>query len=537
MLLLSLFCLGGCATAAVIAEPEPTTETIHIYIPYEIDGINRIAEAFEAETADTLGIDLEFYTISEAEYFKEIDLLLSLGEDIDLIYSSTSLNLSTLISNEQILPLDEYFNNPEYAGLYAAFSAEQVEANLYEDALYGLPLESGYTELSGIVYRQDILESAHLGFTQITNTEELLAYYDYIDQSDLAIYPLGLDSNGFCYTFAQTIDALDANIYMVPGYSTLSVPMAVVLSEDNTTVETVLFLGDDASSYMSVDDTATNTSSDELSVDLSLDEVSDEQTMDDEVIVYDFITTHYLENAIWSNYTQPNSILTTSKETLLLNGKVASIETTLGNGTIDLQTTLQESFPDATLSFYAYDTSQLSSMRAEAYLCIPASSEHVDAVVAFLDWLYANQENYDLFAYGIEGEDWQADENGDVILLDNPSGDYTANEYLTASTIYNRQLSGLSTLEENLLAMQQDESLYTKSPLADFLLDPTYISSEIVQLQNLYSEYSLQLNAGTYGDDTLAIIAEIGERSATCGIETVRAEIKKQIQFFLDTQS
>lgn len=523
-MLLFTILASGCSTNlpalfSTTADVASTAQTIHIYLPEEVDSLTEIADAFEEQTKDTLNIQLEFHTVSEAEYYKEIDLLLSLGEDIDLIYTSPSLNLSSLISNNQLLSLDDYFNNPDYPGLYATFSETDIEANLYDDVLYGLPLSNGYTEICGVIYRQDLLEAANLGFTQITNAEELLAYSDYIYQSNLGISALGLTSDGFCYTFEQTIDALEANIYTVPGYSTQSVPMTVVLSEDQRTVEAVLFLGDDLSLYESLSGN----------------------------VQYDFMAAHYFENVTLNQYVQPNSILTASSVELLMAGSVAAIQSTLDHGTISLQNTLQQTVPGATLSFYPYDTallsediadgSLLSSMRAESYLCIPASSENVDATIAFLDWLYTSQENSDLFSYGVEGLDWQADSEGNVLLLENESYTYYPCYLLTLSDTYNRTLSGVSEWELQFIEIQHDETLYSKSPLSDFLLDTTYISSEMVQLQNLYSEYALQLNAGSYGEETAEIIAEIGERAATSGIEAVRSEIKKQVQLFLNAQN
>lgn len=42
---------------------------------------------------------------------------------------------------------------------------------------------------------------------------------------------------------------------------------------------------------------------------------------------------------------------------------------------------------------------------------VPAASEHPEAAVKFFNWLYASQENYDLFCYGKEGVDYEKGEN------------------------------------------------------------------------------------------------------------------------------
>lgn len=42
---------------------------------------------------------------------------------------------------------------------------------------------------------------------------------------------------------------------------------------------------------------------------------------------------------------------------------------------------------------------------------VPAASEHPEAAVKFFNWLYASQENYDLFCYGKEGVDYEKGED------------------------------------------------------------------------------------------------------------------------------
>ena len=42
---------------------------------------------------------------------------------------------------------------------------------------------------------------------------------------------------------------------------------------------------------------------------------------------------------------------------------------------------------------------------------VPLASEHPEAAVKFFNWLYASQENYDLFCYGTEGVDYELGED------------------------------------------------------------------------------------------------------------------------------
>ncbi len=50
----------------------------------------------------------------------------------------------------------------------------------------------------------------------------------------------------------------------------------------------------------------------------------------------------------------------------------------------------------------------MTNLQGNNFICIPAWSKKVDKALTFLDWLYANSTNHDLFELGVEGEDWKA---------------------------------------------------------------------------------------------------------------------------------
>lgn len=77
----------------------------------------------------------------------------------------------------------------------------------------------------------------------------------------------------------------------------------------------------------------------------------------------------------------------------------------------------------------------------------------------------------------------------------------------------------------------------TPSPLAGFHLRTGAISIELARLGALYAEYYTGFCHGTYGADTAARIAELHARSEQIGLETVRAELIRQLQAFLDAKA
>ena len=46
-----------------------------------------------------------------------------------------------------------------------------------------------------------------------------------------------------------------------------------------------------------------------------------------------------------------------------------------------------------------------------------STSKHVNEAVQFINWLYSDQANYDLFFYGIEGQHYTLNDDGSINTL------------------------------------------------------------------------------------------------------------------------
>lgn len=70
--------------------------------------------------------------------------------------------------------------------------------------------------------------------------------------------------------------------------------------------------------------------------------------------------------------------------------------------------------PDSKLGVWFYET-QIQNKEhtftnqalSANYIVVPYYSENIDKTMKFLDWIFVEQANHDLFCYGIEGEDWK----------------------------------------------------------------------------------------------------------------------------------
>jgi hypothetical protein len=68
----------------------------------------------------------------------------------------------------------------------------------------------------------------------------------------------------------------------------------------------------------------------------------------------------------------------------------------------------------------------------EKYICVGMNSTNGRRAVMFIEWLMTNQDNYDLFMYGIKGKDYKIDKSGNIKVMSyNGEGDFEpyANEH------------------------------------------------------------------------------------------------------------
>ena len=104
--------------------------------------------------------------------------------------------------------------------------------------------------------------------------------------------------------------------------------------------------------------------------------------------------------------------------------QAAAYETTV-NGVAGARQDLKKTYPNADYEIFVYNDSVRNlepgaigtGFKAWNFLAIPKSSNNVDRTMKFLDWMFSNPDNHDLFELGIEGTHWIKD--GDKKYKDN----------------------------------------------------------------------------------------------------------------------
>ena len=185
---------------------------------------------------------------------------------------------------------------------------------------------------------------------------------------------------------------------------------------------------------------------------------------------------------------------------------------------------LQKNVPGA---FYTYNCN-----------AVPVTSKHPEAALDFLQWLYSDQENHDLFMYGIEGETYNAvgDNRKEKILGEDGKALYQYDEWQIAYQPLRRFEDGMS---DRLIALDSrrrdlDEEAVV-SVATGFMFDSTPVADAAANLSAEAESLLAPLKCGlvSYDEGFESALSTL----KAAGLDEYLAEYDKQFQEFLSGQS
>lgn len=498
--------------------------TINIRLMNEFTNMDKVVAAYEAAVADDpilSKVHLNFSFVTGADYKDKLSMAITAEEDYDLMFCGSWHGLSSFIAQGSFADLTSYFNNDAFPGLKAGFSEQFVDAAAtylknengeWEKKNYVIPLAEYYEDIRGLTYREDL--RVKYGCAEITDDESLRAYLETVTAAEPDMVGWKM-YNGFFHAVSDFYSAKHDNVYANDATTPMGeeTPFYVGLSADGKTVMNAVVMGDSEEEFAKMP----------------------------ENYQYDFIKEYEVERTTWAKYLDPSRGTTDEN----LAEQIVGYSTL--SGFISSAQALKEKFPDAELGFYVTEEDQrnmekgaiVSDMKTNNQLVVPAWSTKVDAVMYFLDWMFGSQENHDLFQYGIEGEDWEAvGEDGYRQTDIGEAEKYTVPNYsFTLNPNYvrmNEALNDYPSVKEYYEYMLSTDT-YKPSLLSGFSFDTTSLEAEIANVSALSGE--LMTRFALYGDQTEAKIDEWHKDASEVGLETIRAELIKQVQEFIDMKN
>ena len=481
--------VGESAGAADPAEKqtEMSGEPVHIKIatcvaaPKNMDAV--VARANEI-LKEKLNMTIEVVPL--AFDTSKYNLMLTTGNDVDLIYTATWARFQTNALNGAYMPLKELIQK-EVPELWESIPEEDWKKCEIDGEIYNIPSTSDDLIEIGFTYREDLRKKYNL--PEITDLASMEAYFAGIKEHEPTMVPCS-DRGGRVNEMTQLLN----------GYYAMSNGLAYDLKGDEG-----LVVYSKTDSFRQGVETARK----------------------------------WVENG-WID----SDIISGNVDSAgqMLSGKYAStISYATGEAFNLIYSPALTSNPDweiKMVNFGAMGKRVLQKHPMHTAFGLPKGSPHPVEALRFMHELRTNQELYQLLDCGILGEDYEVTESGNYKSLNSAEHPAFTKEGLGLTGFY-YSVPEFSLKPEHY---EFQEAVYdTMRPyivdntIMGFPADDSEVKAEVTAVGQLISQYMNPLINGMV-DDTDAGIADLNRRLDEAGIETIHEKLGAQVEAYMNSQ-
>ncbi len=441
----------------------------------------KVSELASKITMEKFGCKVEVVRFGLADYLKQINLMISSGEKLDLFFDG-GMGISSSVNSGQIMALDELLN--EYGqDILADIPEDEWAAATVNGKKYGVISKKDKAAGGGIAIKTAILEELNYDVSSIKSISDLTDLFAAIKKAHPDTYPLASD-RGSTSTQNQI------------SYDGIANSFAVLLNPSEIT------------------------SADEL------------QCL--------YMTQEYNDNAAllysWSQagYISPDSSTSTENNSDILNAGKSYV--TFTNIKPGIEGEWERKVPeDMTIISLNDPIKTASTLFMKWY--IPWQCEKPEYAMQVLNEMYTNQELSDILCSGIEGENYVKDSATGLLTF--PEGvDGTTTTYSMTGFIWPNECITTPWMQDGADIWNEIKSFNAsaKSSVAlGFSFDNTNVFNEITACKNVEATYANIISCGEV-DPSVAIPKFIDDLKAA-GLDKIIAEAKAQLGAFLDANN
>ncbi len=418
-----------------------------------IDAINEIAER-------EIGVHINFTTLDIQSYMTQVPLMITDANnpiDLVLVTSIPTTSFATFTAQKQLQDISPYLE--EYAPETLELMGEYLPATTIGDAVYAIPCYRIYNSSYYLVMRKDVLNELGLmeqaeAISSWSDAKAVLqAVHDAQDtlpeemQTTAMVCNMDAQGNVLLGMYIDTATDDFAGNY---GFDTLGDSNRIIKVNEEGKVEN-FFATDDYRTIM-------ERVKDWYDSDLVYKDSATSQDGADQSMAHGVTFAYCCQSEFGVEQAKRNE---TGYEVLCIPYVDVPIQTGNGNS-------------------WAWG--------------VPVTSEEPEAAVAFMNLMYTNKEIENLFVYGIEGRDYELNEEGEACLLPDTK------EYQSADFFWGNQFiaypaegSGANFREEALAQMQEAEI----SPYYGCVVNTDPIANTITALKNVLLKYQNTLESGS----------------------------------------
>jgi len=454
------------------------------------DADTALAAINAALQQDGLNIEVGFIRLPWDVYDQKLNVMLSSGEEFEMMHVMQDVkNITSLASREAIVPIGQYLDN--YPNLVNKFTDAEWSAAMYKGEIYAVPARwKDFTRVYGEMWA---LGGAMSKVTDKspTTVDELL---DVMRAMSKEIEErVGKKPYHWVHQLQATPAGLHRTYETWPFYVENSLSAALI-RQDGT-----------VDSYYE----------------------SDEFKWDAEVY-----RTMYTEGLI-----NPDILsLDHTKKYDELRVGCALPSMTFGVGD---NLALQENLPDEFMQdfFLAPEKPSLLYTLSQNLQAISATAEDEETGLKFLDWLYADKVNHDLFFYGIEGVHYTASAPNKISYIRGEDNEnlYVFDTWMMGYLPYLRfdERYTDAMIDHETIALPESE--YVISPAAAFLFDAADIAMELANLETEIKASIYPIRFGLVDYETA--YPDAIERLKAAGLDAYMDAYRAQFAEYLAAQN
>ncbi len=437
---------------------------------------------------DGVGIEVEIIRIPWGEYDTKLNAMLAIGEPFELLHVMQDVkNMSALAAMGAIVPVDQYLD--KYPDLVAKFTETEWLGALYNGEHYAVPCSwrSFDNVMSYLDLRVDVMNA--VGYEEFPATD-LDAVFDLMQKSqEYILNETGIKAYNWFHQNQDTAHWLHRTYDSYPFYVENS--LGIVLARQDGTIDSFYeseeFKQDCEFYYRLYQAGLVN---------------PDVLNLDHSVMYDDAQLGAFLPSQTFDPYTG-----VTIK-------RLTGIDTTVD---------WVRMFPDKPEMIYTF----VQNLNA-----ISATAEDPESGLKFLDWLYANQQNHDLFHYGIEGTHYTAigDNKIDQVLGDNGSALYSMDTWMSGYLPYMRFAADAPDRHIEYMTYRAENAVV--SPIAGFIFDASNVQTELSNLQTeiIASIYPIKVGMIPYEENIDQAIANLKSAGLDAYLEEYRAQFAAYLE-------
>ena len=479
-LVLVLMLLLGCVPSLASAEGETVNLNIAVCVgtPNHMDEILAAANEILKEKINVT-IELVPLAFDTSKY----NLLLTTGNDVDLIYTATWNNFQTNVVNGAYMPLRDLVsaNCPELFEIIPQNLWDLCEIN---GDYYCIPSPADQFMNTGFTWREDLRKKYDL--PEINSLESIEAYLACIKENEPDMIPTA-DRGGSLNDF---------NFYRFHLYN---LGEGLVYSYDTG----------DVSIYSQTD-----------------------AYREGALLARKWVNNGWEESDVISNTIDPAEGM--------LSGKYASTVSYATGETFNLvYLPALSSHPDWEIGFINFgEIFDCASMTHPMFTTfgLPRNCPHPAETLAFIKELATNQELYQLLDCGIEGVDYTVDADGNYVSLDSTDNPALQKESMGITGFYfsipafSLHPQGFDEFVTATYTNMEDNA--KPIDICGFPEDNTSYLGEVTAVAQVLDQYSKPLYYGMV-EDVDGGIAALNQMLELSGIDTILANVSEQVAAFM----